>query len=535
MYRPRIQTILGLAAALLGSGCAGGGSVPQMSAVSAPTQSTAARTSAFGAKSKAFARRMNAVAGPAGFAAMRVDLNHNTIADDGMVVANYAKQYGISTIFLQVHNDDIALLEAQDPQTVANLNAMFNVATVYIMTGDPTWLATPTTVPSDVTAIVRKIAPAYPQFAGILYNIVPTSSQGAAYFQLLDTLLAGSQPYAFGTTIVQTAPGYWRLPGHAGNPSPSMMQDVQGYAAVTQTYFEMQGGSATAQMTNDVTKALPQITKPYWSGADAVTKTGYLGQSSSYLSSNLSTTASNVSAINPLLNGISIDEWNDGYSSLQTILAQPLPAPIPQPSAPLVPAMGQTYIGAYVDPNKTGNGPTAVATFESQIGRKLAYDLHYIGFTAPFVGSNTNDDLANGRAPLIAWNCGDTNANVAAGKDDAMLQATAAGAAAYGHPIFVRFLWEMNLPLQGQRGQCYDPNTDLPNHVLSPARFIAAWRHIHSIFVAAHATNVIWVWNESGSGANPAGTIPATTSWIGSAWTCITARARRSRATSHPS
>ena len=449
---------------------------------------------------------------------MTVSLSHNVIADDGFVIANFAKQYGISTIFLKVAGDDVGALAAQNPQTVANLNAMFDVANVYVLTGDPSWLATPTTVPSDVNTIVRTIAPLYPRFAGILYDIEPTSTQNAAYFQLLNTLFAGSQPYAFGTTILETNPRWWRQPNSSGGSSPSMLQQVESYSAVTQTYLMMNGHSAATQMTHDVAKALTQLTKPYWSGADAATMQGgsYYGSSASYLSSNLTQVAAQVSAIDSNFAGVSVSEWDDGYGALEVTFPQPSPPPVPQPTGPLVPPVGQSYLGAYVDPNHNGN-PTEVAAFETQIGRKLAYDLHFLGFNKPFIGGGMTDDANNGRIPLVAWDCGDSNARVAAGADDAQIKTSAAAAAAYGHPIFLRFLWEMNLPVMQARKSCYDPATDLPNNKLSPTHFIAAWRHMHDLFVAAGATNVIWVWDPSAGGPTPGEYYPGAdvVDWVG--------------------
>jgi endoglucanase len=453
---------------------------------------------------------------------MTVTLSKNVIADDGYVIAEYAKQYGISTIFLDVAGDDVGLLAAQDPQESANLNAMLAVASVYVVTGNASWLTTPASVPSDVTTIVRTIAPAFPKLAGILYDVAPTSSQTAAYFQLLDTLLGGSRPYAFGKTLLQTSPQWQRWPNRTGGKTPSMLEQAESYSAVNGTYLQMNGGSASLQMTNDVDKALPQLAKPYWSGANAYSSNGnsYLGQTASYVTSNMQQVASDVSAIDPNLSGISVGAWQDRYGSLQTIFAQPFPAPIPAPSAPLLPPAGKLYLGAYVDPTSGpgyGGGAAGVAAFESAIGRKLAYDLHFSGWTSAFPPSLLKDDGTNGRVPLVALDCGDSDARVASGADDSTIEAQAAAAAAFGHPIFLRFFWEFNLPASTKRGVCYDAATDLPNGKFSPANFKAAWRHMHDLYLAAGAKNVIWVWNESGGGPTPAEYYPGNdvVDWVG--------------------
>jgi len=118
---------------------------------------------------------------------------------------------------------------------------------------------------------------------------------------------------------------------------------------------------------------------------------------------------------------------------------------------------------------------------------------------------------------MIAWDCSMPDAQIASGAEDTYLESVAAQAAAYGHPIFLRFLWEMNLPVSGSRKACWDPNTDLPGNVLSPTYFKAAWQHMHAIFVAAGATNVVWVWNPSGPGPSPSEYYPGSNvvDWVG--------------------
>jgi len=468
----------------------------------------------------AFARHAHppAQSGPAGFAAMKVNFGKTVIGDQGFVIASYAKTYGISTIFLTVAGDDISLLEAHDPVTVSNLQAIFNVANVYILTGDPSWLNNPTTVPAAVTALVRNVAPAYPQFAGILYEIEPQATQRTAYFQLLNTLFGGSQPYAFGNTMLEVKPNWWALPNSSGGGSPSWLQQAENYPAVSSLYLDMNGNSASAQMTWDVSKALPQLDKPFWSGADAITMRGnsYYDVTPSYLQTNLTSVGNQLSKLSPLYAGISVDAWAPDNGGLAMILPQ-MPPQVPRPIGPLVPPAGSIYLGAYVAPPGSPLGPTTIAAFEATIGRKLAYDLHFHGFLKSIVGRDTTDDLENGRIPMIAWDCSVPDAQIASGAEDAHLKSVAAQAAAFGHPIFLRFLWEMNLPVGGARKVCWDPNTDLPGNVLSPVYYKAAWRHMHDIFVAAGATNVIWVWNPSGPGPSPSEYYPGAdvVDWVG--------------------
>lgn len=61
----------------------------------------------------------------------------------------------------------------------------------------------------------------------------------------------------------------------------------------------------------------------------------------------------------------------------------------------------------------------------------------------------------------------------------------ARAAAGVKKPLFVRLGHEMNDPYRYQWG----PQNNKPAH------FVAAWRHVHDIFVREGATNIIWVWN----------------------------------------
>jgi len=201
------------------------------------------------------------------------------------------------------------------------------------------------------------------------------------------------------------------------------------------------------------------------------------------------------------------------------------PAPFPSvpadlPTAPITPPASTIFFGAFVNPQGLagGGGPSGVAAFEALIGRKLALDEHYYGWTDVFPGVNEFDDLNNGRIPVISWNCGVPDAQIVNGSQDDLIARRARDVAAYGGPIFLRFLWEMNLATHpGFRDICYDPNTDSVNFYLSPSEYVAAWQRIREIFAASGASNVIWLFNPSGKGVNPALYYPGgdEVDWVG--------------------
>ena len=76
--------------------------------------------------------------------------------------------------------------------------------------------------------------------------------------------------------------------------------------------------------------------------------------------------------------------------------------------------------------------------------------------------------------------------NIVDGKFDAYVRTWARAMAAFGKPVRLRFAQEMN-------GNWYPWGTGTNGN--TPARFVAAWRHVHDIFAAAGATNVQWVWS----------------------------------------
>jgi hypothetical protein len=191
----------------------------------------------------------------------------------------------------------------------------------------------------------------------------------------------------------------------------------------------------------------------------------------------------------------------------------PTPAPLL-----LEPPSGSIYLGMYVNPLLVNHPPTSlIAGFEQQVGRKMAVSMHYYGFYDKFPAAYEADDEANGRIPLDSWDCQLSNADVAAGKVDGTLALRAQAIKAFGKPIFLRYMWEMNIPATTTyRSICYDPATDLPNGTFSPQNYIAAWDRIRAIFAQQGVTNVVWLWNPDGD-RNPSAYYPGNSEvdWTG--------------------
>jgi hypothetical protein len=165
-------------------------------------------------------------------------------------------------------------------------------------------------------------------------------------------------------------------------------------------------------------------------------------------------------------------------------------APPPPPSirdALLAPRSGAWFgVHAQASVSDQAGNKAAVEEIEAALGRKVAIDHYYEPWPNTFPGWREQWDFDNGRIPMISW--GKYYADqIAAGTQDAYIAARADGIKALGRPVFIRWFWEMD----GNRNAAY---------AQSPANFIAAWQHIHNLFVQRGATNVAWVWCPNASG-----------------------------------
>lgn len=139
----------------------------------------------------------------------------------------------------------------------------------------------------------------------------------------------------------------------------------------------------------------------------------------------------------------------------------------------LEPASG-AWLGLYY-------GAGSVDQTSTKLGRPPRIHLKYYSWADDWTGNTTKADLAAGRIPLVNWEPAKINfAKIADGSLDATILARANGAKALGKKFFLDFAAEMN------GDEAWSGN--------NPQLYVSAYRHIHEIFVAAGATNVIWAW-----------------------------------------
>ncbi len=168
------------------------------------------------------------------------------------------------------------------------------------------------------------------------------------------------------------------------------------------------------------------------------------------------------------------------------------------------------YWGAWIGDQITGEEApwdmSAVKRFATKVGKGLSL----IEFATPLAecdGTNSNCQPSQfptaamqairdyGAIPFLSWSTASTPGNlnqadfqlsdIVHKRHDDYLKAFAKEAAAWGHPFFLRFDWEMN-------GNWF-PWAEHANDN-KPGEYVAAWRHVHDIFARAGATNATWVW-----------------------------------------
>ena len=160
--------------------------------------------------------------------------------------------------------------------------------------------------------------------------------------------------------------------------------------------------------------------------------------------------------------------------------------------------IGRLVLGAYapkpVKPAAGGYlgvaeaGETAsyqrVDEFATAVGRQPNIVLYYSSWKEAFNSQFAGHVHAHGAMPFVQIDPGHTSlATIAAGHDDAFVKSYARQVRAYGHPVIIGFAAEMN------------GDWDSWGYRHTPAKtFVAAWKHIVTVFRQQATKNVIWLW-----------------------------------------
>ena len=140
------------------------------------------------------------------------------------------------------------------------------------------------------------------------------------------------------------------------------------------------------------------------------------------------------------------------------------------------------YVGVY-EPNAP-QSYSNVEGFAKAIGRKPNLVGYYSGWNEPFKSAFAETAAQHGADTIVQMDPdGIPLAKIASGADDSYLTRFANSVAAFQHPIVISFGREMN-------GFWYTWGY----HHTPPSVFVAAWRHIVTLFRQHGATNVKWLW-----------------------------------------
>jgi mannan endo-1,4-beta-mannosidase len=166
-----------------------------------------------------------------------------------------------------------------------------------------------------------------------------------------------------------------------------------------------------------------------------------------------------------------------------------------------LPADSGSYLGVYA--SDTPGSYAGVKEFTSEIGSRPDVVMYYSGWYEPFQTGFATEVADNGAVPLVQMDPdGISVAAIASGRYDGYLSAYAEAVRAYRHPVILSFGHEMN----GSWSSWGYQNT-------SPKDFVAAWRHIVTVFRALGASNVTWLWTVNIINDTARGRIPSPAPW----------------------
>ncbi len=167
-------------------------------------------------------------------------------------------------------------------------------------------------------------------------------------------------------------------------------------------------------------------------------------------------------------------------------------APIPTATSTPGPPSAPLALGAWIPGDESD--PSVVDSFASMVGVTPKVVSWYQDWedNPGFQVNAMNAYLSRGEMPIISWLPDGSSATptfdraVANGSYDSFINQWAMAAAAWGHPFYLRFAWEMN-----GYWQPFSPGVSGN----TTADYVAMWQHVHDLFVQDGATNARWVWS----------------------------------------
>ena len=158
------------------------------------------------------------------------------------------------------------------------------------------------------------------------------------------------------------------------------------------------------------------------------------------------------------------------------------PANPAEPPSAAAPAKPTAMLGVY-----TPSAPesyTGIRAFTAMTGVRPGVVVYYSGWMERFQARFAEMAARHHAAPLVQMDPTDVSLTaIASGQYDPYLRSCAAAVKAFGDRVIISFGHEMN-------GNWYS----WAHQHTSPAAFVAAWRHIVTVFRQQGAGNVTWLW-----------------------------------------
>lgn len=190
-------------------------------------------------------------------------------------------------------------------------------------------------------------------------------------------------------------------------------------------------------------------------------------------------------------------------SQIKAVEIVSTPTTFLQLSTPTISTVRPIYLGMWTqgfwdDTNKVLH-PETLTSFEQKLGKRFAIAHYYRGWEyldSEYLRKELAIIDSYGWRPMISANpyffdrCVSNNLPlykaIVQGNCDGFLQAAARNLKLFAKPVFLRLAWEMNInSMEWSIQQSHSSSED----------FASAWRHMHDVFIAEQATNILWVFS----------------------------------------
>jgi hypothetical protein len=182
-------------------------------------------------------------------------------------------------------------------------------------------------------------------------------------------------------------------------------------------------------------------------------------------------------------------------------IARDLGSSSPRAEAIILPSAPRSYLGLYE--RSATSSYASVNQFAQAIGRQPNLVSYYGGWGESFQTGFASRAAQHGAVPLVQIDPENISLRaIASGRYDSYLRSFATAVRSYQRPVVIGFGHEMN---------AWWYSWGYPH--ASPASFVAAWRHIVTVFRAQGAWNVTWLWTINVIGEQQARAVRAPGPW----------------------